>query len=247
MANIDITRSYNDAQLLSASDIDNIVEGTKQFINITNLNDDNIQDEGIDASVSLTLSSISTAKLIDSSVVSVKIADSPDGVAAAKINDSAITTAKINDSAVTTAKINDGAVTQAKLAALTSTASPSSGTQTITRSGSISDANYTTINNSLIYATIDNRPVLFTVQGVDNAAKIGDNSSLFSVYVALFRNETIVSARRVIDNSSLSNLCFIEYAAANGTYGYTLRSYSVGTSSAENVEVINVKLSATQL
>jgi hypothetical protein len=245
MATIDITRSYNDTELLVAQDFDNIVDETKTFLNTTRINNDNTQDGGIDASTKLTLGSLSSAKIVDSNVTSTKLAESPDGISAAKINDLAVTTAKINDLAVTTAKINDLAVTQGKLSITSSTFSSSSGSQTIPYSSTISDANFVLINNSTIYVTFNSRPVLISVQGANQLGKINSVNN-FSMLVALFRNETIVSVRRVIDSASLSNLAFVEMGVTSGTYGYSLRAYAIGFSSAADVSIVDIKLQATE-
>lgn len=96
MANtLDITKQWNDGEILLESDLDYIKNDTETFLNSTGLNDDNIQNGGITAS----------SKLIDGSI------------SAGKIASNAITTAKIADGAVTTAKILDANVTYAKLAA----------------------------------------------------------------------------------------------------------------------------------
>lgn len=94
MPTLTITKSYADTQVLTEADLDNIKDDIESFLNVTGLDDDNLQNAGITAS----------SKLVDGSIT------------AAKIGTSAVTTAKINDDAVTTAKIADSAVTAAKLA-----------------------------------------------------------------------------------------------------------------------------------
>jgi microcystin-dependent protein len=93
--NLSITKQWADGEILLESDLDYIKNDTETFVNITGLNDDNIQNNGITGSDKLVDGSISTAKLANS----------------------AVTTAKIADGAVTTAKILDANVTYAKLAA----------------------------------------------------------------------------------------------------------------------------------
>lgn len=95
MGTLSITKHWLNGQILLESDLDYIKNDTETFLNVTKLDDDNIQDAGITAS----------SKLVDGSISSAKIAAS------------AVTTAKIADGAVTTAKILDANVTYAKLAA----------------------------------------------------------------------------------------------------------------------------------
>ena len=124
MAQIDIRREYADGTILLEADLDAIVDDVETFLNVTKLNNDNLQDNSItasdkiaDASITaakLGTSCVTTAKINDAAVTTVKIADS--NVTTAKIADSNVTTAKIADSNVTTAKIADSNVTTAKIA-----------------------------------------------------------------------------------------------------------------------------------
>ena len=137
MAQLDVRREYADGEILLASDLDAFLNDIETFLNVIKLNDDNIQDGGINAATKLADSSITTAKLANGAVTTNKIADN--AVTTAKIADGAITTAKIADSAVTTAKIADSAVTAAKISAaakgaiktLSSSALTSAGTFTV--------------------------------------------------------------------------------------------------------------------
>jgi hypothetical protein len=105
MAQIDVRRLYADGDILLGSDLDAFLDDVETFLNITKINDDNIQDNSITAS----------SKLADATVTAAKLASN--SVTTAKINDLAVTTAKINDLAVTTAKVDALAITAAKLAA----------------------------------------------------------------------------------------------------------------------------------
>jgi hypothetical protein len=245
VATIDITRTYNDTELLVAQDFDNIVDETKTFFNTTKINNDNIATGGIDASLKLTVGSVSSSKILDANVTSAKFAESPDGASTTKINDLAVTTAKINDSAVTTAKINNLAVTQSKMSIISSTFSSDSGAQTIPYYSTISDANFQPVNNTTISVTFSGRPVLISVQGVNQTGKI-ISANNFSIFVALIRNGVIVSVRRVVDNSNLANLVFLETGISSGTYSYQLYAYAIGFSSAADVSILDIKLQATE-
>lgn len=115
MAQLDVRREYADGEILLASDLDAFLNDIETFLNVIKLNDDNIQDGGINAATKLADASVTTNKLANGAVTTNKIAD--DAVTTAKIADSAVTTAKIADGAVTTAKIADATVTAAKISA----------------------------------------------------------------------------------------------------------------------------------
>ncbi len=107
MADLSITKTYQDGDVLLASDLTHFKTDLETFLNDTKLSDSNIAAEGITGSTKLVSASVSTSKFASSAVTT------------AKIQDSAVTTIKIQDNAVTTAKIADGAVTRAKREALT--------------------------------------------------------------------------------------------------------------------------------
>lgn len=111
MAAIAIIKGWGDGDVLLESDLDAIKTGVETFINVTKINDDNIQDSGITASSKLLDSSISTAKIAASAITSAKIAD--DAVTTAKIIDDAVTTAKVLDANITKAKLATGAKNRA--------------------------------------------------------------------------------------------------------------------------------------
>lgn len=93
MATLSVSKTYSDDTLLSASDIDAIVDSVETFVNTTRLNDDNINADSITASSKFKTASITSAKFANEAVTSAKIADS------------AVTTDKIADLAITGAKI----------------------------------------------------------------------------------------------------------------------------------------------
>jgi hypothetical protein len=115
MSSLSTTRSYDDGEVLVRADLDAFLDDIETFLNVTKINDDNIQNSGITGSTKLLNSSVTAGKLAADSVTTLKIADS--NVTTAKIADENVTTAKIADLNVTTAKINDLAVTTGKLAA----------------------------------------------------------------------------------------------------------------------------------
>ncbi len=95
MATITITKQWANGQILLEADLDFIKSDIETFINVTKLNDDNIQNAGITAS----------SKLIDGTI------------STGKLQNAAVTDTKLATNAVTTIKITDANVTAAKLAA----------------------------------------------------------------------------------------------------------------------------------
>lgn len=104
MAQIDITRSYEDGEALLEADLDAIRQDTEDFVNVTKLNDDNFQPNGIHGDT----------KLVDASITAATIAAG--AINSSKIQASAITTEKIQDSAITDDKLAASSVTAAKIA-----------------------------------------------------------------------------------------------------------------------------------
>ena len=117
MAQLDVRREYADGEILLASDLDAFLNDIETFLNVIKLNDDNIQDGGINAATKLADSSVTTSKLANGAVTTNKIADG------------AVTTAKIADGAVTTAKISDAA--KGSIKTLTASTLSSAGTFTV--------------------------------------------------------------------------------------------------------------------
>lgn len=114
MAQLLTTRNYDDGEVLTRADLDAFLDDIETFLNTTKINDDNIQNAGINGALKLLNQSVTAAKLASDAVTNAKIEN--DAVTTVKILDSNVTTAKINDLAVTTAKINDLAVTTGKIA-----------------------------------------------------------------------------------------------------------------------------------
>ena len=133
MSSLSIPREYLDGNVLTQAELDDALDSVETFVNVTKINDDNIQNSGITASdkllnasiseAKLGVNSVSTAKIQDSAVTTVKILDSAvtnakiatDAVHAAQIQTDAVVTAKILDANVTTAKLANNAVTSTKL------------------------------------------------------------------------------------------------------------------------------------
>ena len=113
MAQLNITRLYADGEVLFEADLDEVSGDMESLLNVTRLNDDNIQDGGITGSTKLADGSV-TAGLIESlSITTSKILDA--SVDTAALGDLAVTTAKIAAADVEGAKFATNAVTVAKL------------------------------------------------------------------------------------------------------------------------------------
>ena len=119
MSTLTITTTYDTAQILYESQIDEIKTPIETYFNTTQIEGSNIQANILDGATYLSDDSISADKLASNSVTTAKLADSTPssdtGITSAKINTDAVTTAKIDDLAVTTAKIDDLDITTAKI------------------------------------------------------------------------------------------------------------------------------------
>jgi len=102
MATLTITKSYVENEVLSASDIDNIINSVEAFVNTTGLNDDNINSESITASSKIKTASITTSKIADSAVTTAALGT--DSILTPKINNSAVTANKIADNTLLKSK-----------------------------------------------------------------------------------------------------------------------------------------------
>ena len=121
MATLTVTKTYVDASLLSASDLDGIVDSIETFLNTTLLNGDNIQDGGV-TSAALTANSVTSdildaASVVEAGIAAAAVEEAQLGTSAvdADIADAAVTTAKILDATTATADFANGAVTYAEL------------------------------------------------------------------------------------------------------------------------------------
>lgn len=99
-----VTKTYADLQVLNESDLDNIKNSIETFINITKLDEDNLQNLAV-----------TTTKIANAAVTDIKLAT--DSVTTLKIKDLNVTVDKLAADSVTTTKIKDLNVTLAKMAA----------------------------------------------------------------------------------------------------------------------------------
>ena len=187
MAQIDVRRLYASNTAPTQGQIDAIVDDAETFVNLTKLNNDNVQDDGITGSTKIDDESINTAKIQNSCLTAAKITDA--NVTTAKIADSAVTTDKIANSNVTTAKIANGAVTTAKIAdnaVTTAKISPViavSSDQTFSQ-GFTSEANPTTSSMGGATITTTGKPVVLGLMA--NASGSSYIGALFTAGASTF-------------------------------------------------------------
>jgi hypothetical protein len=257
MPTLTITKSYADGDTLFEADLDNIKDDIENFLNVTKVNDDNIQSAGITGSTKLVDASVSSAKLASASVTTSKIAD--EAVTTAKILDANVTTAKILDSNVTTAKIADAAVTQAKRVALGQQLSSSSGSFSTTTTGNVD------VTNLSVTITTTGRPVFVGCIGDTAVADsyfegedtVGGTGSLARIILNIYRGGTIIQTTRLANyfGSGASSAAMIISAppgilwtidpVAAGTYTYKI---NISDNSASRTKrAYNIKLIAYEL
>ena len=232
MAQLNVRRTFLSMEVPLQSDIDLFLNDIETFLNITKLNNENIQDNSITAStkiapLSITASkfknvAVTTAKILDANVTTAKIAD--EAVTTAKINDSAVTTAKINDSAVTTAKIADGAITNSKLANLNSQSASitATGTSSYVQLASVS----ITTNGRPIYIRLLNN-----ITGSEGYINFGamyvtrDSTTLFTITDAagdFFRDGPSGGLTDTGETLKVPGGFFYIDVVSSGTYNYKL-------------------------
>jgi len=207
MALITVLKTYQDGTVLFEADLDNIKESIETFLNVTKINDDNIQDAGITGSTKLVNSSVTAAKLAASAVETAKINDL--AVTTAKLADLSVTTGKLADLGVTTGKLAAESVTQAKRAALGQQSSSHSGNFTTT-SGSLVD-----VTNLSVSITTTGRPVFIGLIG-----RGGGNTS----YLSAANAGDIASALLSIVRDSTSVLDSSIYTRSDGGASATIQT-----------------------
>jgi hypothetical protein len=250
MGQLNARRTYASLEVPLESDIDLFLNDIETFLNITKLNNDNIQDASITASTKLSPLSITTSKFKNVSVTTAKIADG--NITTAKIEDDAITAAKILDSNITTAKILDSNVTTAKIADLNIT------------TAKILDASVTNIKLSLNYQvssdsgiyeiisgdeditncsvsiTTTGYPVLIAAipgtTGDDSSISVGGVTSISS-YINIKRDSTTLFREPIIASNTYgsssgfalppSMIFYIDDTPGAGTYTYKLNAIRI--------------------
>jgi hypothetical protein len=222
MAQLNVRRTFLSMEVPLQSDIDLFLNDIETFLNITKLNNENIQDNSITASTKIAPLSITASKFKNVAVTTAKILDA--NVTTAKIADEAVTTAKINDSAVTTAKIADGAITNSKLANLNSQSASitATGTSSYVQLASVS----ITTNGRPIYIRLLNN-----ITGSEGYINFGamyvtrDSTTLFTITDAagdFFRDGPSGGLTDTGETLKVPGGFFYIDVVSSGTYNYKL-------------------------
>lgn len=190
MPTLDISRTYNTAEVLDEVDLDNIVDGIETFVNTTKLDDDNIQDDGITASDKLVDDSVTGDKLHTNVADASTIELSSNAL---QVKDAGITAAKLATNAVTTVKITAANVTRAKLEAVGQQSANQTTNPQTTTSTTLAD-----VTGLSVSITTSGRPVVICLQSTNNedsyisivAAAVGT----YYTKVALLRDGTLLKA-----------------------------------------------------
>lgn len=160
MAQLDVRRLYASGVAPTKEQLDAFVDDIETFINLTKLNDDNIQDAGITASDKFVDGTVTTAKFQNSAVTTAKIAD--DAVTAVKIADEAVTAGVLAATSVTTAKLADASITTDKFAAASVTPPKIAGNLQIspgfntTGTGTVESVSITTTGGPILIGIMQN-------------------------------------------------------------------------------------------
>lgn len=113
MSTLNLPKQYEDGQILFAADLDVILDEFENFFNVTQINDGNIQDDGLTGSIVIRDATVTTDKLASNSVNTSELAT--DAIATADINNSAVTTAKLATDSVGTSELAADSITTAKI------------------------------------------------------------------------------------------------------------------------------------
>jgi hypothetical protein len=239
MPRLDIRRTFDDDNFSAKQDIDNILDDMETFLNVTKLDDDNIQDASLTGSTKLTADTISAGKLASSSVTTAKIIDDSvtddklasdcagngltqdtNGALAVNVDDSTLEissdTVQVKDNGVTTAKLGDDQVTNAKF---------DTGIyfDKITRNLE-TDLSQSTLAATSVSVTTSGSPVLILAYGAYRSSGVTSAVSL-----QLKRDSTVLFTYQGADAQLRA---WIDNVGA-GTYTYTLAKSS-GTFTAES-------------
>lgn len=230
-------KNYEDATLLLNADLDAMTDSLATFLNDTQLNDDNIQDRGLDGATQIAPASITVTEMAS------------DSVSEAKLAEDSVATAKIAALAATTAKFDDASVTRVKFAALgeqtdSDTATVSGGTET-----SISSVSVTTGGRS-VYVTLQpgqysNGSNSYLAESVShgNSSSSGTGPTDLRFVMRLYRDATLIYESTTGAYTNAPQAAFtgerrvripvtavqMVDSPASGTYTYTLKIQNTDT------------------
>lgn len=235
MAQIVVSKTYVDGDALFESDLDNLRESLEYFLNVTQVNDDNIQSASITASDkfidgTVTGSNLAAAVVDDSTIQlsSSQLSLKDAGITTAKLAASAVTTAKINDLAVTTAKFASGAVTDAKLVddSITRAKFGHSFANVTTSSSSstfsTTSTTYTAVTNLSAAITTTKGNVLVSLQPDGSGAMYGGTVAASTMSVKILRDSTTIHESTLAQNIDFLGGILIVDNPSTGSYTYTV-------------------------
>lgn len=160
-----MTKNYADAQLLLADDLDQMAFSLEEFINMTGINDDNIQTNGLVGS-NIATNSITAAKLASNSI------------ATTNLQDDSVTNPKLATTAITTVKLKDSNIIRSKLEAL--------GQQESNFSTTVPSGSGSQVTLGSVTITTTGRPVFLTVPALSYTSStldVGPNGYTYGTSV----------------------------------------------------------------
>jgi len=220
MAKAKLVKTYQDVEVLYASNLDDLFDSVENFVNVIKFDGDNIQDEAI-----------GTVQISDASIVTSKIAD--DAVLDVHISSYSVTSAKLSDLSISAANIVDGSVQKDNLVPVLFDSSTHVNTSTTSNSEITLASAVVTLTSGgpvLVLPTSDGNQSGFQFQGGASTAKLSQ--------VKLYRDSTCIA------NYDICALCYsnpgeyrfhpslfmtIDFPPSTGTvtYSLTVSAFSV--------------------
>lgn len=224
MPALTITKTYDTGQTLTEAMLDNIKDDVETFINVTKLDQDNIQDGGV-----------SSDKLAANSVV------------ATKLNSDVVDDSTLQLS--TNLRIKDAGVTRAKLAAVGQQVSSSCGSHTVNTS--VEDVTNLSVSITttgrpvmLMIMPAANSSCSFSVANTAGATGTLTITLVRGVTTIAGFTLSVGSGTAAVSKSIPSNAFFLDVPAAN-TYTYKIQATRTGDSTSGSIS--NAKLVAYEL
>lgn len=235
MPTFTMTKGWADTEPLTEAELDGIKNSVETFLNITKLDNSNIQTGGI-----------ATANLADACVTAAKLAAAVagDGLTGGAGSALAVnpdnSTLEINTDAV---RVKDGGITQAKLAARATGTTVAAGGVAISASCgafTISSTSFADVTNLSVTITTTGRPVVLQLisdgNGTNDAAIEDNGTSTQLSRIKLLRGSTVIGTYQVKDATLqvqaqmfAGGIAHLDPVAA-GTYTYKLQARGGSTS-----------------
>lgn len=241
MAQLDVRRLYEDGKELLKNELDAFVDDIEVFVNLTQLNDDNLQDASITASSKFVDGTVTNAKFVSSTLEAAKFAS--DSITTGKLADGIVGTTQLASSSVDSTKIATGAITAAKILDGNITDIKIKNTQVTTAFTAAGDANLfssASAKASCTITTTSTRPVLISIVGGSTRKlrqdSVGTSASGLIFFIAVTRttsgtttfwklgNWAVASNSNLIEfkKAHCPSFCFIDDSPGIGTHTYSL-------------------------